>query len=192
MAQGQFSLKVADFVAKTKAKADLIARKSILDLYIRIVLKSPVGNPELWKTNSIAVQYNNEVANYNAELRNNPENLTRNKRLKRGKKLKDGMDVKAAPGYVGGMFRGNWILQIASAPTTKIDRVDPSGSAAIAAANAALATFSAGPTVYISNLLPYGMRLEYEAWSKQAPAGMVRVSIAEWQGIVNENANTTK
>jgi hypothetical protein len=41
-------------------------------------------------------------------LRNDPANLDKRGRLKRGKKLNDGMDVVAPLGYVGGAFRGNW------------------------------------------------------------------------------------
>lgn len=33
--------------------------------------------------------------------------------------------------------------------------------------------------LYIGNGLPYGRLLEYEGWSRQAPQGMIRVSIAE-------------
>lgn len=43
----------------------------------------------------------------------------------------------------------------------------------------------AGGTCYITNNLPYILKLEYESWSKQAPAGMARVTVARWQGIVN-------
>lgn len=42
----------------------------------------------------------------------------------------------------------------------------------------------AGGTCYITNNLPYIMKLEYGS-SKQAPVGMARVTVAKWQGIVN-------
>ena len=35
------------------------------------------------------------------------------------------------------------------------------------------------PTIYIQNALPYIQRLEFDAWSQQHPAGMVRVTLAE-------------
>lgn len=38
----------------------------------------------------------------------------------------------------------------------------------------------AGSVVYLTNNVPYINRLEYEGWSQQAPAGMVRVSIARF------------
>jgi hypothetical protein len=36
------------------------------------------------------------------------------------------------------------------------------------------------------NALPYGPRLEYEGWSSQAPAGMVRISVVEFQTFVDK------
>ncbi|MCK5132697.1 MAG: HK97 gp10 family phage protein [Candidatus Sabulitectum sp.] len=40
-----------------------------------------------------------------------------------------------------------------------------------------------GDTFFLTNKLPYIRRLEY-GWSQQAPAGMVRITVAEFQGIV--------
>jgi hypothetical protein len=38
--------------------------------------------------------------------------------------------------------------------------------------------------------MPYALRLEY-GWSKQAPAGMVRVTVAEFQAVVNAAVTNT-
>lgn len=38
--------------------------------------------------------------------------------------------------------------------------------------------------VYITNSLPYARRLEYEGWSKQAPAGVVGVTLVEYGQII--------
>ena len=38
----------------------------------------------------------------------------------------------------------------------------------------------AGQTIFITNSLPYAYRLEYDGWSRQAPAGMVRVTVVEF------------
>lgn len=43
----------------------------------------------------------------------------------------------------------------------------------------------AGGTVYLTNNLPYIMPLEFGS-SKQAPAGMARVTVARFQTIVNK------
>ena len=45
----------------------------------------------------------------------------------------------------------------------------------------------AGNVVYLTNNLPYAQRLEYEGWSKQAPAGMVRVNMARIADIMKES-----
>lgn len=38
----------------------------------------------------------------------------------------------------------------------------------------------AGTVCYFVNNLPYAARLEYESWSKQAPAGMVGITVEEF------------
>ena len=40
-----------------------------------------------------------------------------------------------------------------------------------------------GQMVYVTNSLPYSKRLE-DGWSKQAPAGMISVTIAELKGAI--------
>jgi hypothetical protein len=37
-----------------------------------------------------------------------------------------------------------------------------------------------GEIIYLTNSLPYARRLEY-GWSKQAPAGMVRITVANFE-----------
>lgn len=45
-----------------------------------------------------------------------------------------------------------------------------------------------GDTYSYANGQPYARRIEYEGWSLQAPAGMLRVSTAEWDAIVRASA----
>lgn len=83
-----------------------------------------------------------------------------------------------------GRFRGNWQTAIDVIPAGTLERLDPSGQIAIAdVTNAALVT-ELGNTVYMANNLPYAERLE-DGWSKQAPAGMVKLTIQRWQPIAN-------
>lgn len=42
-----------------------------------------------------------------------------------------------------------------------------------------------GGTIIISNDQPYAERVEY-GWSTQAPEGMLRISLLEWQSIINK------
>ena len=84
-------------------------------------------------------------------------------------------------GYIGGAARGNWFASIGQ-PITTYDKkkVDKTGSDAIAIANKE-ASKAFGQIYYLTNNLPYIRRIEYEAWAYSAPAGMVRVSVADFQ-----------
>ena len=55
-----------------------------------------------------------------------------------------------------------------------------------AAVTAVVNSLKAGDTYSLANGQPYARRIEYEGWSAKAPGGMVRVSVAEWQSVVNE------
>lgn len=45
-----FRAKFAAFIEKTKANRDLVVRKVAMDMLSSLVMKSPVGNPDLWKS----------------------------------------------------------------------------------------------------------------------------------------------
>jgi hypothetical protein len=180
-----FSLDVAAFVEKAKANAVLVVRKVTMDLATSVVYKTPVGNPDLWKVNAIAASYNAEVFEHNAALRNDPANLTKNGRLKPGRKLNDGMDIKKPDSYTGGRARSNWQFSVAAPPKGTKDSVDPEGAATVGQMTAEIATSPVGGITYIVNNLPYIERLEL-GWSTQAPAGMLGVTLAEFQRYVVE------
>ncbi|MGO4326737.1 HK97 gp10 family phage protein [Cupriavidus sp. 2TAF22] len=77
-----------------------------------------------------------------------------------------------------GRFRGNWQVQYALAPKT-LDLVDRAGTSTISAAALDLSHLQVGETVYLINHLPYAVPLEY-GHSQQAPAGMVRITLTEF------------
>ena len=83
---------------------------------------------------------------------------------------------KAPKGYVGGRFRANWNTSVGQPNLGTTAAIDPSGAAAISGVMTGMG--GAGTVTYMANGLPYGERLEYEGWSKQAPAGFVRVNVA--------------
>ena len=70
----------------------------------------------------------------------------------------------------------------------RVSAVDPTqdkrGGASITRAAEFSMGLRAGGVVYLTNNLPYIMALEYGS-SKQAPAGMARVTVARFQRIVN-------
>ena len=133
-----FSIPFDQLAAKLKLDLDTVVRKSTLDLFKAVVLKSPVGNPDNWK-------------------------------------------YPAPPGYVGGRFRANWNCTV-GAPDESTTESTAQGRG-ISEAQKAL-TFASGDVVYFVNGLPYAYRLENEGWSKQALAGMIKISVTEFDQYV--------
>lgn len=81
-----------------------------------------------------------------------------------------------------GRFRGNWNVSynapdFVTTPSTNANR------AAIEVQKAL--TLPVGGITYMSNGLPYARRLEY-GYSKQAPQGMVRISVREFRDYVRK------
>ena len=70
----------------------------------------------------------------------------------------------APKGYVGGRFRANWNTAAGQPDFTTTFNIDTTGAEAIARAASKIGP--AGGVQYMSNALPYGIRLEYEGWSK--------------------------
>ncbi|QBX41435.1 hypothetical protein E4T63_12905 [Pseudomonas fluorescens] len=182
---GSFALSLADFAAQTSEAIDASVREIIIEVGSSLIRMSPVGNPEIWTQNVVATQYKKAVDEHNAALRSDPANLTKGGRLKKGRKLNDGMDIVAPKGYVGGRFRANWHISLGVVESVTFDEVDPSGAETTAALVAAMSDFTAGQMAYIINNLPYAIPLEF-GHSTQAPSGMVRVTVARFQQIVQE------
>jgi hypothetical protein len=90
---------------------------------------------------------------------------------------------KVGAGYVGGRFRGNWQFGVGQIDTTTDLTIDPTGSISIGRIANGVLSAPAANVFYITNSLPYADRLE-NGWSSQAPAGMVGLTVAEFQGIV--------
>jgi len=96
-----------------------------------------------------------------------------------------------------GRFRGNWQIGDGT-PDTRTDSDfdkqplgSPPSQGTFARWQDQLEGARPGSVIYITNSLPYARRLEYEGWSKQAPAGMVRVTVTEYAQIIRrvlENA----
>lgn len=82
-----------------------------------------------------------------------------------------------------GRARANWIASIGSPSTAVTDSMDKIGSATLANAMS-VAKGAVGKVFWLSNNLPYIEKLEYGS-SKQAPQGMVRVTMIEMRGIIN-------
>jgi hypothetical protein len=125
-----FELDIARFVAKAQGNIDLVVRKVALDLFKRVILKSPVDT---------------------------------------------------------GRFRGNWQVAIGSVPAGTLELNDKTGTATIAKVTATTLRMEAGQVITLVNNLAYARALEY-GHSKQAPNGMVRLTVTEYGAVVNKAA----
>lgn len=86
-----------------------------------------------------------------------------------------------------GRFRANWQYGVGQPNPTVLEAVDKEGATTIARIAAGSATARLGDVIYLSNSLPYALRLE-AGWSQRAPAGMVGLTVAEFQSAVNRSA----
>jgi hypothetical protein len=94
-------------------------------------------------------------------------------------------------GYTGGQAKGNWIASINSPSSSVSQLKDPKGALTVSLAEDQ-AVKAPGNVFYLVNNLPYIRRLEYEAWSSQAPAGMIRRVMAEAPAIVRDVIQVVK
>lgn len=126
----KFTLDLSKAVQKANGRVGIVLRRTCMDLFSRIVMKTPVDT---------------------------------------------------------GRARANWTAGIGTIPTGTTEDVDKRGGDTVAKANEILKTAEpTGPVVYLANNLPYIGPLERGHSQKQAPAGMVRVSIIEIGGVVRD------
>ncbi|MEL5881922.1 hypothetical protein RQM28_010580 [Citrobacter freundii] len=165
------------FVDSSKQDMDEVVRRTGIKILGRLVEMSPIGNPDLWQVNQTASAYNDAVRDHNAALRNDPANLTKGGRLKRGLRVNDSMDVKKPDWYVGGRFKNNWYVGFDSQPTESNDTPDASGQGSNSRGLAVLEVFRVGQvnSIYFTNNMPYAAALE-NGHSGQAPGGMVGIT----------------
>ncbi|MDP3835030.1 MAG: HK97 gp10 family phage protein [Hydrogenophaga sp.] len=88
-----------------------------------------------------------------------------------------------------GRFRANWVVSYG--PTTQtVLGLDRSGIETINRGLQLIQVFNPEDgELWISNNLPYARRLEY-GYSGQAPAGMVRITVLEFQRFVDAAARS--
>lgn len=84
-----------------------------------------------------------------------------------------------------GRFAGNWRVTEGQAASGTTDRLDKTGSAAMAELNAVVGVSAGDSDIFLVNNLPYAGRLEYDHHSPQAPGGMVGPAIAILPQIIN-------
>jgi hypothetical protein len=202
---GSFALSLAEFAQQTTEAIDASLREIIIEIGSSIIRMSPVGNPEIWAANvtyrqanaRAADDYDFKVAVRNTVINLTDSNFTKAGKLKRGVKYAKPLTkterdqnfnvngLVAGQDYVGGRFRGNWNFSIGYPDNSFRIQPDPTGEASMARLVNGAIEFKAGQTAFIVNNLPYAIPLEF-GHSTQAPGGMVRITVARFQQIVQE------
>ncbi|MBB1617040.1 hypothetical protein A9978_31785 [Pseudomonas sp. UMC65] len=202
---GSFSENIRQFAEQAQAGIDATFREIVIEIGSSVIRMSPVGNPEIWAANVAHRAANTRAADdydFKVSVRNTLINLDESNFTKAGKLRRDVKYAKpltkterdqnfnvnglvAGKDYVGGRLRGNWQFSIDTPAEGTLDQVDPSGGVTLAKLRLQVGQLTAGQTAYIVNNLPYAVPLEY-GHSKQAPSGMVRITLARFQQIVDE------
>ena len=121
------------------------------------------------------------VANFIKKAKKNPELVVRQVTIKLYSQI-----IMASPVDTG-RFRMNWQVSNNKPATGILIADDPSGSRAIGRMTAYVTTSEDWENFCFTNNMPYAERLEY-GWSRQAPQGMVRITVSRFQRLLNEAA----
>lgn len=164
MSNAQFRRDYAAIIKKAGARAEMVVRSSADSLCASLLQRSPVGDPLQWLSLRPYVD------------------------LKTGKQK---TVLKAPAGYVGGRFKNNWQSGIGAINEDTSAPPDKNGAGAMGRFRSAMLLWRPGQTIYMTNSLPYAMELEY-GHSTQAPSGVVRLTVLEFQSKVRQAAEKIK
>ncbi len=82
-----------------------------------------------------------------------------------------------------GLLRSSWFVGAGAEPTD-LPTVPDSGAGAKAAAAATLTSWKWGQVAYLTNNQVYAVPIEFGHSKKQAPEGMLRVTVASYQAAM--------
>lgn len=121
-----------------------------------------------------------EVGAFASKTKGKMELIVRKIVLDMGTRLVERSPVKT------GRFRGNWQYATlgTGVPTFPIESLDPTGANTISRIAAQVRSMPAQHVHVLVNNLPYAIPLE-QGWSKQAPYGMVGLTVLEFEAIVD-------
>lgn len=91
-----------------------------------------------------------------------------------------------------GRFRNNWMSAYNSIDDSTDRKNNTSGADSKAALIEKASSLDLNTIFYFTNSLPYANRLEYDGWSAQADAGMVRINVLAWDSIVANEVKKRK
>ena len=84
-------------------------------------------------------------------------------------------DVIMDTPVLSGRLRNNWFTSVNKGSSETTESTSNQSINRVKAV-----TFKLGDTLYLTNNLPYGPRIEFMGWSNKAPQGMVRRNIIRW------------
>lgn len=90
-----------------------------------------------------------------------------------------------------GRFRGAWMVSLNTPMTATPGTLDAAGGATIERGNQAMMDVKVGDTIWLINSLPYANRIEH-GWSQQAPAGVVGITVVEFQNFLSKAVSEAK
>lgn len=89
-----------------------------------------------------------------------------------------------------GRFRANWNVAFGKIDPLITPSTDKTGNVATNRIRIQLNGWNVeSGDIFLTNSLPYAIPLEYGHSQAQAPRGMVRITVAEWNGYVAQAAN---
>ena len=91
-----------------------------------------------------------------------------------------------------GFLQNNWMSAYEAADRSADRPANKGGADSIGQLIEKMQSYDLGKDFYFTSSLPYSFRIEYEGWSAQAPAGVVRVNAKHWPRIVKEEFNKRK
>lgn len=172
---GEFALSVGSWADKAGGEIDATLRAIVLEILRRLILKSPVKTGRFRGNWQVGIGHP-ESGVIGEEI----EHANRRGGLRLG--VERGRHSANRPGPERGKGKQPERLSVGSAPSGEIRSAED----VLSVEGGKIQDWS--PThgqavLWISNNLPYAVRLEY-GWSKQAPSGMVRVTLLELGAIV--------
>lgn len=90
-----------------------------------------------------------------------------------------------------GRAKGNWRTSTGAPEYEAIERLDPTGQQAKQEVTLTVDGLEGDWSAFMTNNLPYAEPLE-RGWSNQAPAGMVRINVARFDGIAAKVAHEVR
>ena len=92
-----------------------------------------------------------------------------------------------------GTLRANWQCTLDAPATGTLERQDKSGRIPIAEAQTVTNASDGDTPVFLTNNLPYAVKIEFEGWSHtKAPEGMVRRNVVRFGRLIRVQVSNTK